>query len=123
MRTVPLARLLVLLPLLLAIGCASNNRGKIEGTNWRSDHNTYKGMPVADGFLKLNFHTDGTMIYRAGGRTFTGRYIFGPGNTVTFDLDEDLGGRKTHVETIAIADDRMKVTDSDGTEATFRRVK
>jgi hypothetical protein len=51
MRTAPLARLLVLLPLVFAIGCASNNRGKIEGTNWRSDHNTYKGQPIPDGFL------------------------------------------------------------------------
>jgi hypothetical protein len=63
------------------------------------------------------------MIYRAGGRIFTGRFLLGPGNAVTFDLDEELGGRKTHVETIAISDDRMKVTDSDGTEATFRKVK
>jgi hypothetical protein len=123
MRTGPLARLTLLLPLVLALGCASNNRGKIEGTNWRSDHNTYKGVAVPDGFLKLNFHADGTMIYRAGTTTHTGKYYLGPGNAVTFELDEALGGRKTHMETIAISDDRMKVLDADGTEATFRRVK
>jgi hypothetical protein len=123
MRTVPLARLFLLLPLVAVLGCSSNNRGKIEGTNWRSDHNTYKGMAVPDGFLKLNFHTDGTMIYRAGANTFSGKYYLGPGNAVTFELDQSLGGRKTHIESIAISDDRMKVVDGDGTEATFRKVK
>jgi hypothetical protein len=123
MRNLHLSRLVILLPLVVAVGCASSNRGKIEGTNWRSDHNTYKGVAVPDGFLKLNFHTDGTMIYRAGGNTFTGKYYLGPGNSVTFELDQSLGGRKTHVESIAIADDRMKVLDSDGTEATFRKMK
>jgi hypothetical protein len=122
MRPALLARL-VLLPLALAVGCSSNNRGKIEGTNWRSDPVTAKGQTLPDGSLKLNFHTDGTMIYRVGGNTFSGRYLLGPGNTVTFQLDQPLAGRTTHVETVAIAEDRMKVSDADGTEATFRRVK
>ncbi len=123
MRPALLARSLVLLLLALAAGCSSNNRGKIEGTSWRSDQNTYKGQAIADGFLKLHFHTDGTMLYRVGGKTFSGKYFLGPGKTVTFQLDEPLAGRTTHVETVAIADDRMKVSDADGTEATFRKVK
>jgi hypothetical protein len=56
MRPAHLARLIVLLPLAFAIGCSSNNQGKIEGTS-------------------------------------------------------------------AIAGDRMKVSDTDGTEATFRKRK
>jgi hypothetical protein len=123
MRPALLARLLLFLPLAFAVGCSSNNRGKIEGTSWRSDQATIKGHSVPDGFLRLTFRTDGTMIYYAGGKNFSGKYLLGPGNAVTFQLDEPLAGKTTHAETIAIAEDRMKVSDTDGTEATFRKMK
>src|SRR5207302_4036069 len=35
-----------------------------------------------------------------------------------FQFDEDLAGRKTHAETVAISEDRMKVTDSEDRKST-----
>jgi hypothetical protein len=42
---------------------------------------------------------------------------------VTFQLEQDLAGKKVHIETVAIHGDRMKVSDADGTEVTFRKQK
>jgi hypothetical protein len=121
MRPAFLLRLLVLVSLAFAAGCSSNNTGKIEGTSWRSDAATVKGRDFPAGHLQLEFRADKSLVYRAGGRTFTGKYLLGPGNMVTFQLEQDLAGKKVHVETVAIHEGRMKVSDSDGTEVTFRK--
>jgi hypothetical protein len=123
MRPALVLRLLVLVPLVLAAGCSSKNHGKIEGTSWRSDAATVKGRDFPAGYLQLEFRADGGLVYRAGGRTFTGKYLLGPGNVVTFNLEQDLAGKKIHVETVAVHEDRMKVSDADGTEMTFRKQK
>ena len=62
------------------------------------------------------------MTYVAGPRTFTGRYALGTMDYVTFNLDQELAGRKSHVQRLAISGDRLTVTDSDGTNLTFAKV-
>jgi len=118
-------RLTVLLPLVLATGCLSENRGKIEGTRWRSLAGTIQAqgrrVRVGDGFMELHFHQDGSLYYIVRGRIHTGKYSLGAGKAVTLYLDEAVAGMKVHTETVVIQGDRLTMTDSDGTELSFRR--
>jgi hypothetical protein len=107
------------LPLVFAAGCASENKGKIEGTKWRSYASTVKGQSVSDGALWLHFKADGGLVYRAGGHTFTGTYKLSWGKTVIMNLDRELAGRKSHSERVEILGGRLTMTDSDGTAMTF----
>jgi hypothetical protein len=116
-----MVRFVVLAGLLLSCGCASNNKGKIEGTRWRSLAATVKGQSLPDGFLNLEFGKDGKLVYRGGGQTYTGTYSLGMANSVTMHLDQDLAGRRTHVETIVVNGDRLTMRDPDGTEVKFER--
>ena len=62
------------------------------------------------------------MIYRirfGTEQTYSGRYSLGFGDTVTFELDRELAGSKTHVETAIINGDRLTLVDSDGTSLSF----
>jgi hypothetical protein len=106
---------------LCALGCSSNNLGKLENSSWSSDPTTYKGRAIPEGFLKIEFKDSGQLVYRAGPNTFTGTYSLGPGNSVLFHLDKELGGHKVHSESVAVHGSHMKVCDSDGTEVTFRK--
>jgi hypothetical protein len=123
MRPVVILRLVLLATLLLTFGCSSNNKGKIEGTKWSSQATTVKGQSFPAGAFQLEFGSDNRLAYRAGPVTLTGTYSLGSGNNVTFNLDQELGGRKTHVEKISISGDTLTMTDSDGTEVTFTKVK
>src|SRR6516162_8134504 len=99
-------RWLATVPLIAAVlfvtGCSSNNKGKIEGTKWSSNATNVKGAPVPAGMLRLEFATDGKLTYSAGPTTLTGTYSLGGGDTVTFHLDQEVQGRKTHAEKITI---------------------
>jgi hypothetical protein len=122
MRTGSILRLSCLILLLtLTVGCQSKNAGKLEGTSWRSEPTTYKGQRVPEGFLKLDFGKDGTIVYRAGPYTFHGKYILGMGNRVTFELDKPLAGKTTHHETVEVRLGQIIVKDSDGTTVNFRK--
>ena len=101
---------------------ASANKGKIEGTKWSSVEATVKGTKIAAGLLKLEFGKDGKLVYVAGAAKFTGTYELGEGDKVTFQLDQELAGRKKHIEQIAIKDNRLTMTDSDGTSLTFEKI-
>lgn len=102
----------------------SNNTGKIEGTKWSSQAFTLKGKSNPSGALALEFATDGRFTYAVkGDRTFAGRYILGPGDEVSLDLDEPLEGRKRHRQRIVITDQTMQFIDSDGTSIPFRKVR
>ncbi len=121
MRLARASRLIVLvLPFACAAGCASDNAGRIEGTSWRSDSAKVKGQNLPEGFMKVDFRSNGDLVLRAGPHVITGRYTLGMGNTVVLHLDRELAGMKTHSEKVVIRGDRMKMTDSDGTELTFR---
>src|SRR5262249_35086103 len=101
----------------------SSNKGKIEGTKWNSQEATVKNIKIPAGALKLEFGTDGKLLYQAGPVKFTGTYELGEGETVTFHLDQELAGSKTHMEKIAIRGTRLLMTDLDGTSITFKKVE
>src|SRR5262249_10843580 len=63
------------------------------------------------------------MAYGAGPTSYSGTYSLGWGDTVTFHLNQDLGGRKVHAEKIVIDSDKLTMTDTDGTQVTFQKEK
>ena len=71
--------------------------------------------------MELHFHKDGSLYYIVRGKLHTGKYSLGFGHNVTLHLDEAVAGMKTHTETVVITGDRLTMTDTDGTELTFRR--
>jgi hypothetical protein len=101
---------------------ASSNKGKIEGTKWNSLEAIVKGNKIPAAALKLEFSKDGKLVYQAGAARFTGTYVLGEGETVTFHLDQELAGRKDHIEKVAIRGTRLVMTDADGTSLTFKKV-
>jgi hypothetical protein len=122
MRPAGTLRLVLLAALLLAAGCSSN-KGKIEGTKWSSQDANVKGQALPAGALTLEFGSDGSLVYKAGPQTFKGTYSLGMGDNVTLKLDQELAGRKNHVEKVVINGDRLTMTDSDGTQLTFGKTK
>ncbi len=123
MRPIVVLRIACVAGLLLACGCSSSNKGKIEGTKWTSLATTVKGNALPAGALKLEFGQDGSLVYKGGPQTYTGTYSLGMGPTVTLKLNQDLAGRKNHAEKIIINGDQLTMTDSDGTQVTFQKVK
>jgi hypothetical protein len=116
------ALVIVSLGLLFVSGCGSNNTGKIEG-KWTSEATTLKGQAIPAGLLQLEFRKDGTMTYQTGPLSHTGTYSLGSGDTVTFHFKEALEGQKDHQEKVTISGDKLTMTDSDGTQLTFKKVK
>lgn len=133
----------ILVALLIAgpflAGCSSNNKGKIEGTKWISEATTIKvkdkdkdkdeNIPAGAG--ELEFRSDGGLTYKIDKKskedkletkTAQGTYSLGIGDTVMFNFNKELEGRKTHSETIVIVGDQLKLTDSDGTTIPFKRL-
>lgn len=123
MRSVSALRLVVLAAVLCLCGCSSSNKGKIEGTKWMSLASTVKGQSLPAGVLQLEFGSDGSLVYKAGPQTFTGKYSLGMGDTVTLKLDQELSGSKNHAEKIVIDGDNLTMTDPDGTAVTFERAR
>jgi hypothetical protein len=121
MKPVRLLALAVVALLPLAVGCNSNNEGKIEGTRWSSQKITMRGqnIPDAAGMLKINFNKDGRVTYITPQGTFTGTYTLGWGDNVTLNFNRELGGLKSHTESVSIDGKQMTMTDSDGTSAVF----
>lgn len=123
MRSLNISRIGLVLAVLFLAGCDSNNKGKIEGTHWVSQASTFKGRSVPAGTLKLSFYKDGGLSYQAGPLTFNGKYTLGMGDTIIFHLDKELAGNKTHHQKCVIVEDRLTVTDGDGTKMNFTRKK
>lgn len=101
-------------------GC-SKNKGKLEGTSWSNYAGTVKGQRVPHGVIRLEFRTDGSMVYDVMGNVYTGKYSLGMGDSVTWNLNRALGGRKRHVEKCQISGDMLTVSDSDGTSLSFKK--
>jgi hypothetical protein len=76
---------------------------------------------LAEGYIELDFHKDGSLYYIIRGKIHTGKYSLGPGRAVILHLDEPVAGLKTHTETVTIQGDRLTMTDTDGTELSFRK--
>jgi hypothetical protein len=72
---------------------------------------------------ELEFGTDGKMVYRVGSQPCNGTYALGLGPTVTFNLENEVDGRKIHPQKIVIDGDRLTMTDPDGSQVTFQRVQ
>ena len=123
MRPSHALRVACIATLLLACGCSSSNKGKIEGTKWSSKAATVQGKAVPAGALQLDFQSDGKLVYKIGAENHTGTYSLGMGPTVTLNFDTELSGRKTHAEKIVINGDELTMTDSDGTQLPFQKVK
>jgi hypothetical protein len=122
MRLALVARATVAVVCLALVGCSSNNTGKIEGTKWVSIAQKVKGQQLAEGALALEFKSDGGFVYKAPAGTFTGKYTLGSGDRVNLHLDQDLGGRKSHRQTVKINGSEMEMIDWDGTAAKFKKV-
>ena len=112
---------MAILTVVFLLGCSSN-KGKIEGTKWSSDAGMHEGQSVPAGKLKFEFRRDGSLVYVAGPLTLTGKYSLGMGDRVTLNLDQELAGTKQHVEKVVIANDKLTMTDGDGTSITFSKV-
>jgi hypothetical protein len=123
MRLASVLRVVAVAALLLMAGCSSKNKGKIEGTKWSSLVATAKGTTIPAGFLQLTFGKDGSLSYQVGPQNFSGTYSLGMGTNVTLNFNQDVVGRKKHVEKIAISGNQLTMTDSDGTQVSFQQVK
>ena len=119
MRPAHVLRVLLLFALVAAVGCESENRGKVEGKRWRSGAATVKGQPVPDGAMMIDFRQNGKLVFRAGNQFIDGSYRLGFGRTIHITLDRPIAGRRQHDETIEVRGDRLTMTDSDGTSLTF----
>lgn len=123
MRLAPVARAAALAVVCVVLtGCSSNNKGKIEGSKWVSISQLVKGQMLPEGALALDFRVDGTLTYKAGPQTFTGKYTLGSGDRVNLYLDQPLAGSKKHVETVKINANELEMIDLDGTAAKFKKV-
>lgn len=121
MRLANVAKLAVVAVVVMLAGCSSNNKGKIEGTKWANQAGSVKGQQIPAGIITLEFTSDGKLRYVAGFTTWTGTYSLGFGNTVTFNTDQDLGGRKKNVQTVIIDNNVLTLRDSDGTQLLFNK--
>jgi hypothetical protein len=130
--------------LVLGTGCASNNKGKIEGTwqsegtwlagwFWEPEGNTLKYKNDKGEIVRarrLEFRDDKTFFYSVivakkvedkieeevvQSQQLRGKWSLNSGDLVTLTLEKSLGGRKQHVEKVVI-----ESVESDGKE--FKRL-
>jgi hypothetical protein len=120
MRTVSFSRAVLIVAALFVCGCSSN-KGKIEGTKWNSVAATVKDKQLPAGALRLEFGSDGSLVYVAGLQRMTGKYSLGMGENLTMNLDQELAGSKKHMEKVKIEGDKLTMTDGDGTSLTFTK--
>jgi hypothetical protein len=107
--------------LAVALGCSSDNKGKIEETKWLSQAATLQGESLAAGARELLFQKEGHLVYRIGAKVYQGTYALGLGPAVTFHLEEELDGRKIHPEKIVINGNELTVTHPDGSALTYQK--
>jgi hypothetical protein len=124
MRWLAVLRLVAVLPVLLLVlglcGCASSNKGRIEGTKWAGK--TVKGQSLPAGSVRIEFSKDGKVVYYVSPKTYTGTYELGMADYVTLNFDQEIMGRKSHVELILIKDKELTMVDSDGTTVVFTKI-
>jgi hypothetical protein len=113
--------LVVAVALVAAVGCESNNKGKLEGTKWFGE---LKEAPGAS--MTMEFAADGNlkMVISAKNvsKTITGKWRLSFGDYVEMtDLSEPLAGRTSHSEKITVEGATLTMTDSDGKAISFQR--
>jgi uncharacterized protein (TIGR03066 family) len=102
-------------------GCSSNNTGKILG-KWQMTGGRPPGANELWEFT-ADAKVSATLEIGARRKILKGTYTLGSGDTVNLHLDEEFGGRKDHSLTMEIKGDELTMVDSDGTKATFKKVK
>jgi hypothetical protein len=117
-----LVALLFLVALALS-GCSSNNKGKLEGTKWRSDSGVVEGETVPAGTVTVEFRKNGTLTMRVDGHQIEGKYTLGVSNWVTLSLDEEFGHSTSYTALVLIQGDKMTMNDGDGCTLTYSRLK
>jgi hypothetical protein len=104
------------------VGCASKNKGKIEGTKWSNNASTLNGVPLPANVITLEFTADNKLIMKNPKESYTGTYSLGWGDNVTFNFDRELEGHKSHLEKITVEGDTLTMSDKTGT-LSFKKVK
>lgn len=108
-------RVLVFLGLAFGVlGCASNNKGKIEGTKWKSQSvivNGFKLPPIP--FERWEFRTDGSVTRNManGLGVFTGRYSLGFGDSISIKWD-DPTDLQTDTKQFVISGEQLTIIDA-----------
>src|SRR5262245_45778251 len=111
MRSIRVLSLMFLPLVLLASGCVSENKGKLEGTRWSSEAGQVtnnaavmgpREVTLRAGYMELDFQKDGTLFYIINNKLHRGKYTLGMGSVVRFDLEEPIAGMKTHSEKINV---------------------
>jgi hypothetical protein len=123
MRASPVIQFVLFASVLSLCGCASNNKGKIEGTKWSSLRATKENASLPAGTLKMEFHSDGKLVYQLSRQTYLGTYSLGSGDSVTMTFERAVSGRKSHTGKIKIVDNQMTVTESDGSSILFEKIE
>jgi len=108
---------------LIATGCASKNKGKIEGTRWKSDAAVVFGKEVPAGGIIYEFNKDGTFKGSLGGKGVSGTYTLEWGSVVTLHCDQTLPTGGSQSQHVTIDGEHMTMIDPDGTRISFRRMK
>lgn len=108
---------LLALPLVLVLGCSSNNKGKIEGTKWK----LRGGMPGSE--LIYEYGSDGRITVGNGAVQITGTYSLGAGDRIRMTMDQAIDGHTQLTTNATITGDVMTCVDPDGTTLMFDRVK
>lgn len=123
MNALPATWLLMFAFLLFTVGCTSGTtKAKLEGTKWESENATIDGKEFEEGAYYLEFEKGDKLIYGPVGGTLEGTYSVGSGNQVTFTFKEEVAGKKSHVEMITVAGDRLTLSDAKGT-INFTRIR
>lgn len=101
---------------------SSNNRGNLEGTVWSNEPGwLVKKIYMPRDLSRLYFYGDGTFTWSIGDKRITGKFSYGAGDIVYFNLNEELAGQTYYQETIVVTGDKLTMSDSDGTSLTFNR--
>src|SRR5262249_55968099 len=92
------------------------NKGKLEGTTWTSERQTFGGVVEPAGNRQVTFFRGGGLSYVAG----KGGEVVGAGEWVMVVLDKPLNNSKKHLVSIHVEGDRLTVTDQSGTVSYVR---
>jgi hypothetical protein len=100
----------------------SNNKGKIEGTQWTSQPVTINGRTFPADAYKLDFRQDGTLVCQTPRGTWTGTYSLQAGDLIAVHLDRPMGASPDRTPQIAIHGDKMTL-EVDNQQIIFTKVK
>ena len=108
--------------LCLMAGCASKNKGKIEGTTWENDSCFIEGKLFNSKSLVLDFAQGGGFKMTFMGQTIlNGTYSVGMGDMISLKFDQTVDGSNRSTEKITIEGDVLTMEDPKGKPIKFRK--